>query len=143
MIILDTNVISEPTRPTPNANVVAWLHRQKFESLYTTATTLSELFFSIEALPSGRRRNTLRLATEALIDRFFGPRILPFDQAAAIVCGGIVARLRAAGDKPSYNDGQIIAIALVHGATVATRDTKPFLDAGLRVINPFQPGQDA
>lgn len=59
MILLDTNVISEPLRPTPNARVVAWLDAQSLETLFLSAITVAELRFGIAALPAGKRRDRL------------------------------------------------------------------------------------
>jgi predicted nucleic acid-binding protein len=67
----------------------------------------------------------------------FRPRILPFDEAAAAAYAKLVARTRSAGHTLSVGDGQIAAIATVHGFTVATRDTVPFAAAGLPIIDPW------
>ncbi len=69
----------------------------------------------------------------------FGPRILPFDQQAAMIYATLVGRARAEGHAITFADGQIAAIAAAHDFTVATRDTVPFLAAGVPVINPWEP----
>jgi len=137
MILVDTNAVSEPTKPTPNAAVIRWFAQQDISDLYLAATSLAEMHFGVESLPDGRRKNMLRTGTVELIERFFGQRILPFDEAAALAYGSLIPRMVAKREKPSVADGQIAAIALVHGFTVATRDTKPFIAAGLKVINPW------
>ena len=71
------------------------------------------------------------------MDRLFEERILPFDRQAAITYGAIVGKARLAGKSVSMPDGQIGAIAVTHGFTVATRDTAPFLALGIPVINPW------
>ena len=63
MIILDTNLVSEPLKPKPNAAVLAWLNRQAPETLYLTTITLAELRAGIEILPVGKRRTALQDAT--------------------------------------------------------------------------------
>lgn len=68
----------------------------------------------------------------------FGSRFLPFDQAAAMAYAPLIGRARASGCLISVADGQIAAIAAVHGFTVATRDTVPFVAAGVPVINPWE-----
>jgi toxin FitB len=73
-----------------------------------------------------------------LVERLFASRILPFDQPAAVVYARLVGRARAAGRTISVADGQIAAIASVHGFAVATRDTEPFVAVGVPVINPRQ-----
>ena len=138
MIILDTNVVSDPIRPAPDAHVIAWLDHQVIDSLYLTTTSLSELLVGVELLPAGRRRDGLAGALGDIINRLFGPRILPFDQAAATAYAGLVRRARDAGQAISVADGQIAAIAITHGYSVATRDVAPFVAAGVDVINPWE-----
>lgn len=140
MIVLDTNVVSEPMRPNGNLAVRTWLDRQVAETLYLTATSLSELLVGIEILPDGKRKEGLDTALSDLLDMLFGSRILPFDRTAAIQYAPLVSRARASGCPISVADGQIAAIAAVHGFTVATRDTAPFIAAGVPVTNPWEEG---
>jgi toxin FitB len=137
MIILDTNVVSEPLRAAANPYVQAWLDNQSAETLYLTATSLSELLIGIEVLPKGKRKVGLSAAVRDLIETLFGSRILPFDREAAITYGSLVGRARLAGKIVSVPDGQIAAIASLHGFTVATRDTDPFMILGIPVVNPW------
>lgn len=137
MIVLDTNVVSEPMRLAGNPNVRAWLDRQVAETLYLTATSLAELLLGIEVLPEGKRKEGLAAALADLMATLFSSRVLPFDQHAAAAYAPIVSRARARGTAISVADGQIAAIASVCGFTVATRDTAPFLAAGVPVINPW------
>jgi hypothetical protein len=138
MIIVDTNVVSEPMRANGDPAVRAWLDRQVAESLYLTATILSELLLGIEILPHGKRKEGLAATFAELVDALFESRILPFDQQAAKVYAPLVGRARADGRAISVSDGQIAAIAIVHGFAVATRDTAPFEAAGVAVIDPWQ-----
>ena len=138
MIILDTNVVSEPMKPDGNPDVQTWLDQQAAETLYLTATSLSELLIGIKILPDGKRKKGLDAALSELMIVLFGSRILPFDQQAAIAYAPLVDHARAGGRLISMADGQIAAIAAVHGFTVATRDTEPFVAAGVPVINPWE-----
>ena len=138
MIVLDTNVVSEPMKPKGSPAVEAWLDRQVAETLYLTATSLSELLVGIEVLPDGKRKEGLGAAFAELVTNLFGSRILPFDQRAAIVYAALVGGARTGGLVISVADGQIAAIAAVHGFTVATRDTEPFEATGVPVINPWE-----
>lgn len=137
MMVLDTNVVSEPMKRLGNPAVTAWLDRQVADTLYLTATNLSELLVGVESLPAGRRKEGLETALANLMARLFGPRILPFDAQAALICARLVARARATGHVIGFADGQIAAIAAAHGYTIATRDTTPFVAAGVPVINPW------
>lgn len=138
MIILDTNVISEPTKPQGDGRVLAWLDRQNPELLYLTTTSLSEILLGVELLPPGKRKDGLSNQVERLLRGYFRDRILAFDREAAIACASIVAETSKRGFAISTPDGQIAAIASVRGFTVATRDTAPFLAAGVPVLNPWQ-----
>ena len=124
-------------KPHGNPAVRAWLDRQVAETLYLTATSLSELLVGIELVPRGKRRQVLVSALSALVDRLFGPRVLAFDQAAAKAYASLVGHARAKGHSISVADGQIAAIAEVHGFTIATRDTAPFRAVGARLLNPW------
>jgi hypothetical protein len=79
MIILDTNVVSEPLKPQANQQVIAWPDRQTLETLFLTAASLSELLLGVESLPRGKRQQGLCDALKNLIDGLFEARILPFD----------------------------------------------------------------
>lgn len=138
MIILDTNVISEPMKPNVNPAVITWLDRQLAETLYLTATSFSELLVGIEILPDGKRKQELSIALKELIIKLFGPRILPFDQQAAIAYAPLIGRAKLKGQSISVADGQIAAIASVHGFTIATRDVAPFVAAEVPIINPWE-----
>ncbi|MCF4166908.1 type II toxin-antitoxin system VapC family toxin [Zavarzinia compransoris] len=137
MIVLDTNVVSEPMRLDGDPAVRAWLDAQAAETLYLTSVSLAELLVGIGRLPQGRRRDGLDRALAALLDRLFGDRILPFDAAAARIFADIQEDCRMKGRAIAFADGQIAAIARSHGFSVATRDTAPFEAAGVPVINPW------
>lgn len=137
MIVLDTNVISEPARLAPDPVVVAWLDRQVLETLFLTATSLAELLTAVELLPSGARKQRLEEISKRLQAAFAG-RILPFDEDAAIAYATLWGRARRSGRAISENDGQIAAIASIRGFSVATRDTAPFVAAGVPVVDPWE-----
>ncbi len=138
MIVLDTNVISEPMKAEGSPVVGAWLDRQAAETLYLTATSLAELMVGVEILPAGKRKRRLAAALAELLTTLFGPRILPFDREAAMVYASVVGRARTAGYTISVADGQIAAIAAARGFTVATRDIVAFTAAGVPVIDPWR-----
>ena len=138
MILVDTNVLSESTKQRPDLAVSAWLDRQLAEDLYLPAISLAEVLNGIELLPFGRRKGELSAKFDALAKRLFQNRILTFDYQAAIAYSKVVSGAQRKGYAISFPDGQIAAIAAVHGFTVATRDTAPFLAAGVPVLNPWQ-----
>ena len=138
MIILDTNVVSEPMKANGAASVVDWLDRQAAETLYLTAVNLAELLVGVETMPVGKRREGVGAALATLIAKLFGARILPFDEDAARTYATLVGRARAKGVALSVADAQIAAIATVKGFTVATRDTTPFVAAGVPIVDPWR-----
>jgi len=137
MILLDTNVVSEPLKTAGNTNVLAWIDAQIVETLYLSTISLAELRFGIAVLPEGKRRDTLQFSLEQRILPLFAGRILAFDDPASRSYATLRARARAAGQSIATAGGYIAAIALTHGFAVATRDTPPFNAAGLTVIDPW------
>jgi toxin FitB len=138
MILLDTNVVSEPMRLRPDQRVQEWLDAQAIETLYLSTISLSELLLGIENLPAGKRRRALAAALGEQIVNLFDSRILPFDVAAAEAYARVVTRARKQGHAISAADGQIAAIAAARDLSVASRDETPFRAAGLAVINPWK-----
>lgn len=137
MILLDTNVISEPLRASPEPRVVDWIDAQPIETLFLSAITVAELRTGIARMPHGKNRNRLRERIEAqVLPRFFG-RILAFDLAATQPYADLMAKARAAGMVIGNYDGCIAAIAVANGLTVATRDTAPFRAANVAIIDPW------
>ena len=137
MIILDTNVVSEPLKPAPDAAVLAWLNAQEPQTLYLTSVSLAELLSGISALPNGRRRDALKLALTAQMLPLFEGRILPFDTVAAQAFALVNASATGSGNPISFADCAIAAIASAHGFTLATRNTRDFRDTGVETINPW------
>lgn len=137
MIILDTNVISEPLRPRPSARVVAWLDAQVVETLYLTTITLAEVRYGIASLPKGGRRQRLHDRFEGQFLPLFHGRTLAFDESATTAYAVLRARARAQGRVLGDFDALIASIASATGFMVATRDTAPFEAAGVAVVNPF------
>ena len=138
MIILDTNVISEPLKLRADPVVIRWLDAQDPDTLYLTAVNLAEVLIGIALLPAGKRKLGMELAAQSLQLKLFANRLLSFDREAAIAFSLLGSRAAAKGYPISTADCQIAAIAAVHGFTVATRDTAPFIAAGVPVINSWE-----
>lgn len=138
MILVDTNVVSEPWKPKPDPHVLAWLDAQAVETLYLSAITVAELRFGIAALPAGKRRNVLGDRLERTLLPLFAARVLPFDLAATKTYADLMTHARTTGKAIGQADGYIAAIAATHSLIVASRDTTPFEAARLEVINPWE-----
>jgi predicted nucleic acid-binding protein len=139
MIIVDTNIVSEPYRPRPDPNVRAWIDAQGTSTLFTCTPVLAELRFGYERLDRSARKDRLGAYIERVENDLYRGRILSFDLAAAAHYAKIATRRERLGKRIEQMDALIAAIALAHGASVATRDVDDFSNIGLEVINPFDP----
>ncbi len=137
MILVDTNVVSEPLKASGDPRVVDRLDRQPAETLFISTISVSQILFGVAALPPGKRRTRLAEALENEILRLFASRILSFDLEAARAYASLMSGARARGLSISVVDGQIAAIAKANGFSVATRDELPFRAASLNVVNPW------
>ena len=138
MILVDTNVISEPMRKIPEARVIDWIDAQPLETLYLSAITVAELRFGVASLAAGKRRDSLHDDLETRALPLFVDRVLAFDVAASQVYADLMAKARAVGLAIGTADGYIAATAAANGMMVATRDTAPFEAAGVPTINPWE-----
>ena len=137
MILLDTNVVSEPLRSAPDSRVVEWIDAQALETLFLSAITVAELRAGVALLPVGKRRTGLQTSLETRVLPLFAGRVLPFDLGCTQAYAELMAKARASGLAIASAEGYIAAIAAANGLAVATRDTGPFETAGAKVINPW------
>lgn len=137
MILLDTNVISEPWKPAPDNSVLTWLDAQAIETLFISAISIAELRFGIASMPLGKRQTILHDRLEGEVLPLFDGRILPFDLSTSQFYAELMAGGGAFGKAIGKADGYIAATAAENHLAIATRDTSPFEAAGLRVINPW------
>ena len=134
--LLDSNILSEPSRPHPNVHVEARLlaHRH---AVCTAAPVLHEMRYGLARMPDGRRKQALTHYLDQAVQQRL--TILPYDREAAVWHAEERARLTAQGRTPPFVDGQIAAIAIVNSLTLVTRNTDDFADfAGLTVANWFE-----
>jgi predicted nucleic acid-binding protein len=137
MILLDTNVISEPLRRAPEARVINWIDAQSLETLFLSSITVAELRFGVANLPVGKRRDELQNSLENQILPLFAGRVRPFDMECTTAYAELMAKAKSAGLAIAAADGYIATIAATNRFTVATRDISPFQAAGVNVINPW------
>jgi predicted nucleic acid-binding protein len=131
--LVDANILSEATKPQPHPDVVAWLRRHERE-IVVDPIILGEIRFGIHLLPPGNRRRRL--------ERWFAEGVqrvhcLAWDAATGLRWAALLADLRRAGQAMPIKDSLIAATALLHDLTVATRNTRDFIKAGVRTIDPF------
>lgn len=136
--LLDTNIISNVTRPVPSATLVAWMEDQADEDLFIASLTLAEIRRGLLEKPAGRKRARLeswfsgREGPQAL----FAGRLLPFDEKAALVWARLMAEGTAAGRPRSALDMIIAAVAEANDCVVVSDNEKDF--AGIAVVNPMR-----
>ena len=137
MIVLDTNVLSEPMQLVPEPAVVAWIDRRAQSDLFTTSTVIAELADGISRLPAGARQQRLAGALDRIVTPEILAGVLAFDLAAAIESGMLMAAAERNGRSISFADAQIAAVCRVHGAALATRNLKDFTGLGIDLVNPW------
>lgn len=136
--LLDTNIISNLTKPAPSSSLIAWMAEQADGDLFIASLTLAELRRGILEMPAGKRRDQLDawFAGPEGPQALFRERILSFDERAALSWARSMADGRATGRSRSGLDAIIAAVADVNGCTIVTDNEKDF--PGLEIINPIR-----
>ncbi len=138
MILLDTNVLSELMKSTPETTVLQWMDALPAAEYSICAISKAEIQLGIALLPDGKRKVDLERAATLMFAEFPN-RCLSFDADAASQYAAIVAKRTRIGRPVSVEDAQIAAIAVTQGLTLATRNTKDFkLIENLSLINPWK-----
>ncbi|HEX4573479.1 MAG TPA: type II toxin-antitoxin system VapC family toxin [Gemmatimonadales bacterium] len=135
--LLDTNVVSEWTKPRPNAGIVAWLSQVDENEVFLSVVTFAELRRGIERLSAGARRRRLDEWLRGELPLRFEDRIVGVDGAIADAWGRVVARREARGQPIHAIDALIAATAQVHGLTLVTRHTADFGASVKSLLNPW------
>jgi predicted nucleic acid-binding protein len=135
LIFLDTNVVSETLRKTPDAAVIAWLVRNDAE-LGLPTVTIAEIAFGIRKIHPGQRSARLEQGLTDWRHRF-ADRIFGFTEAAALAYGDIMSTAIRKGRPMTAPDGMIAAIARINGARLATRNLTDFATTGLDLVCPW------
>ena len=138
--LLDTNVVSEWTKPRPDSGVVAWLAEADEDRVFISVITLAELRYGIERMPVGARRNRLDTWVSKQLSARFEARVLLIDAETADTWGHIMARGRSGGRPVGTMDAFIAATAERHHLTLVTRNVSDFEALGVRLINPWSKG---
>lgn len=135
--LLDTNVVSEPTKPRPNSGVIAWLDSVDEEMVFISTVTISELRYGVERLPLGARRTGLDHWLGNDLPVRFSERILPVDLDVANASGRITARAESAGHPMEARDAFIAATAEVYGLALVTRNASDFETVIKNIVTPW------
>lgn len=138
--VLDTNVVSELARPAPSLRVVAFLEREA--DLWMSTILFHELAYGLERVSDTNRKSKLLAFIDATKKRF-EHRILVVDMIVAEEAGRLRAFAAAGGRTLAPLDSLMAATAMVHGATLATRNTKDFRDLGVGIVDPWHGAANA
>jgi predicted nucleic acid-binding protein len=131
--LVDANVLSEATKPSPDPKVIFWLTANE-QDCVVDPVILGELAIGILALPRGRKRAQLERWFETLVDRI---ECLAWDVTTSRRWARLVTKLRSRGRTLPVLDSMVAATALAHGLTVATHNVRDFNQAGVQVLDPF------
>lgn len=137
MILLDTNVVSELMRPAPDPKAQSWLTGLGGAPLATSAINIAEIVFGLCRLPDGKRRTNLIERFEALIA---GPPALPvlaLDERSGRLAGEFHAIRESLGRASTPSDMMIAGIAMIHGASLATRNANDFSGLPIGIVDPW------
>ncbi|NBY71387.1 MAG: type II toxin-antitoxin system VapC family toxin [Betaproteobacteria bacterium] len=137
MIVLDTNVLSECWRKSPNIQVLTWLAAQPQASLFTTTVVESEILYGVQLLADGARKDALSLAVKAVFNDNLTGRVLTYDRDAARSYAEIASNRKKMGKPISQFDAMIAAVAHSRGATLATRNVKDFEGCAIQLVDPW------
>jgi len=138
--LLDTNIISNVTKPVPSEALVAWMAERADEDVFISSLTIAEIRRGVLEMPAGKKRRALESwftgpeGSQAL----FAGCILPFDESAALIWARLMAEGTATGRPRSVLDMIIAAVAEANDCVVVTANERDF--AGLEVINPVRAG---
>jgi predicted nucleic acid-binding protein len=135
--LLDTNVVSEWMKPSPNPGVVTWLTHVDEDSVFISVVTLTELRYGIERLAMGKRRSDLERWLQGELPLRFDGRILGVNEAVADAGGRIAARSESAGRRMQAMDAYLAATSVVYQLTLVTRNQSDFKAVLQTSLNPW------
>lgn len=136
-LLLDTNVLSEVTKPRPDEGVMSWLHGLDEDRTFISVISIAEIRRGVALMDAGRRRDALDEWLTHDLPQRFEDRMTPVDGAVALVWGDLMALAKRSGRGLSSMDGLIAATAKAHQLTLATRNIRDFEDWGVEIIDPW------
>lgn len=137
MIVLDTNVVSEPLKLAPDVGVMRWLSVQAPETLFITTITVAEILTGVEKMPKGRKRDALRVAINEQVMPLFSGRVLNFDVSGAAAFSKVIVAANAVGNDIDFADAAIAATAIANRFLLATRNVRDFRGIDVKIFDPW------
>jgi predicted nucleic acid-binding protein len=136
--LLDTNILSNITKPEPSTSLMTWMAEQADGDLFIASLTIAEIQRGILEKPEGKKRAALKVwfASNEGPQSLFAGRILPFEEKAALIWGQLMAEGKAVGRPRSALDTIVAAIAQANGCVVVTDNERDF--HGIEIINPLR-----
>jgi hypothetical protein len=136
--LLDTNIISNITKPVPSAPLIAWMAEQADDDLFIASMVVGEVWFGVLQCPRGKKRAQLEswFAGADGPRALFRNRILPFDEKASLIWARLMSDGSKAGHQRSPLEMILAAVAEANNCVVVTDNEKDF--AGLNFINPLR-----
>lgn len=137
LYLLDTNVVSEPSRPRPDPRVLTWIVETRREDKAVSTITFGEIEQGIALLSPGRRRWELSRWFEEEVPEQFAEHVIPVDVSIAREWGRIAVMARRAGRGISFEDGLLLATATIHNLVLVTRNERDFRWHYVHVLHPW------
>ena len=136
--LLDTNIISNVTKPAPSEPLVAWMAAQADGDLFISSLTVAEIHRGILEKPAGKKRKELErwFSGPEGPQALFTGRVLPFDEKAGLVWARLMADGTAKGRPRSPLDLIIAAVAEANDCVIVTENERDF--SGLKIVNPLR-----
>lgn len=136
-LLLDTNVMSEVTKPRPNESVLKWLHELDEDRTFISIISIAEIRRGVALMDSGRKRDALDEWLTHDLPQRFDNRIIPVEGPVALAWGNLMALAKRNGRGLASMDGLIAATAIAHDLTLATRNIKDFEGLGIDITDPW------
>ncbi|ANM13074.1 VapC toxin family PIN domain ribonuclease [Rhizobium leguminosarum bv. trifolii] len=136
-LLLDTNVLSEVTKPNPDMRVLAWLDKLDEDRTFISIVSIAEIRRGVALMDSGRKRDALTEWLARDLPQRFQRRIIPVEEPVALAWGDLMGQAKRSGRGLSSMDGLIAATAVAHDLTLATRNTRDFVGFGIELVDPW------
>ncbi|EJL49684.1 putative nucleic acid-binding protein, contains PIN domain-containing protein [Rhizobium sp. CF122] len=136
-LLLDTNVLSEVTKPRPEGRVLEWLDGLDEDRTFISVVSIAEIRRGVALMDNGRKRDALVEWLARDLPQRFERRVIPVDERVALAWGDLMGDAKRSGRGMSSMDGLIAATAIAHDLALATRNTKDFEGFGIELIDPW------
>jgi len=136
-LLLDTNILSEVTRPAPDPRVLEWLDKLDEDRSFISVISIAEIRRGVALMDEGRKRDALAEWLARDLPQRFEERVVHVDEPIALTWGDLMGLAKRRGRGLSSMDGLIAATAAAKNLTLATRNTKDFEGFGIELLNPW------